>query len=211
MERLISYRKTTCTPRSVRRYLPPFMNHSPVHESGVLRARRVMTMTPGPEAEALWWQAGRIELVGSASEVERAAPRGIPRYDLPDALVTPGFVDGHTHLAMWALNRGRVELAGLRTREEVIARVSSVLPRHGWVIGHGWDANGWSSPPHRLALDAVQPGPVYLDSLDVHAAWLNTAALAAARITRRIALLQVYHRARYRSGGCRAPTAGPRY
>jgi predicted amidohydrolase YtcJ len=143
-----------------------------------------MTMTPGTEAEAVWWQAGRVQLVGSASEVARAAPRGIPRYDLPDALVTPGFVDGHTHLAMWALNRGRVELAGLRTREEVLARVSSMLPRHGWVIGHGWDANGWSSPPHRLALDAVQPDPVYLGSLDVHAAWLNTAALAAARITR---------------------------
>ena len=142
-----------------------------------------MTMTPGSEAEAVWWQAGRIRLVGSASEVERAAPRGVPRYDLPDALVTPGFVDGHTHLAMWALNRGRVELAGLRTREEVLARVAGVGPRHGWVIGHGWDANGWSSPPHRLALDAVQALPVYLDSLDVHAAWLNTAALAAARIT----------------------------
>jgi predicted amidohydrolase YtcJ len=120
-------------------------------------------------------------------EVERAAPPGVPRYDLPDALVTPGFVDGHTHLAMWALNRGRVELAGLRTRDEVIARVAAVHPRHNWVIGHGWDANGWSSPPHRLALDAVQPGPVYLDSLDVHAAWLNTAALAAARITRDVA------------------------
>jgi predicted amidohydrolase YtcJ len=160
------------------------MGYSPVDQSGVLRARRVMTMTPGPEAEALWWRAGRIQLVGSASEVERAAPRGVPRYELPNALVTPGFVDGHTHLAMWALNRGRVELAGLRTQAEVIARVAAVHPRRDWVIGHGWDANGWSSPPHRLALDVVQPGPVYLDSLDVHAAWLNTAALAAARITR---------------------------
>lgn len=101
--------------------------------------------------------------------------------------MTPGFVDGHTHLAMWALNRGRVELAGLRTKEEVIGRVAGAQPRHGWVIGHGWDANGWSSPPHRLALDAVQARPVYLDSLDVHAAWLNTAALAAARITRDVA------------------------
>jgi predicted amidohydrolase YtcJ len=144
-------------------------------------------MTPGSEAEAVWWQAGRIQLVGSASEVERAAPRGVPRYDLPSALVTPGFVDGHTHLAMWARNRGRVELAGLRTEAEVLARVAAVHPRQGWVIGQGWDANGWSSPPHRLALDAVQPGPVYLDSLDVHAAWLNTAALTAAGITRDVA------------------------
>jgi predicted amidohydrolase YtcJ len=146
-----------------------------------------MTMTSKPDAEALWWQAGRIRLVGSAIEVERAAPRWVPRYDLPGTLVTPGLVDGHTHLAMWALNRGRVELAGLPTSEEVLARVAAARPRHGWVIGQGWDSNRWSTPPHRRALDVVQQAPVYLDSLDVHAAWLNSAALAVAGITRDIA------------------------
>ena len=54
----------------------------------------------------------------------------------------------------------------------------------GWVVGQGWDANGWERAPDRAALDAVQPGPVYLDSLDVHAAWVNSAALAAAGIGR---------------------------
>jgi hypothetical protein len=85
---------------------------------------------------------------------------------------------------MWALNRRRVELAGRLTREEVVARIAAARPIQGWVMGQGWDANGWSSPPHRLELDRVQRGPVYLDSLDVHAAWLNSAALAAAGITR---------------------------
>lgn len=141
-------------------------------------------MVPGLEGESLWWENGRIRGVGSASEMERAAPRGIPRMELADALVTPGLVDGHTHLAMWALNRRRVELTGSMTREEVIARVAAAGPLQGWIIGQGWDANGWPSPPHRLALDAVQELPVYLDSLDVHAAWLNSAALAAAGITR---------------------------
>jgi len=154
------------------------------HGSGLLRARRVLTMVPGLDGDSLWWQNGRIQGVGSAVEMERAAPRHIPRVELADALVTPGLVDGHTHLAMWALNRPRLELAGLSTREEVIARVAAARPLQGWVIGQGWDANGWASPPHRLALDGVQHGPVYLDSLDVHAAWLNSAALAMAGITR---------------------------
>ncbi len=152
--------------------------------SGLLRARRILTMMPGVEGESLWWESGRIRGVGPAAEIERAAPRGIPRLELPDALVTPGLVDGHTHLGMWALNRRRVELSGSLTREEVIARVAAARPLEGWIIGQGWDANGWSSPPHRLALDAAQKGPVYLDSLDVHAAWLNSAALAAAGISR---------------------------
>ncbi|HEY8195967.1 MAG TPA: amidohydrolase [Gemmatimonadales bacterium] len=152
--------------------------------SGLLRARRVLTMVPGLDGESLWWENGRIRGVGSASEMERAAPRGILRLELPEALVTPGMVDGHTHLAMWALNRRRVELSGSLRREEVIARVAAARPLEGWIVGQGWDANGWLSPPHRLALDGVQQGPVYLDSLDVHGAWVNSAALAAAGITR---------------------------
>jgi hypothetical protein len=152
--------------------------------SGLIRARRVLTMSPGLEGDCVLWRDGRIQAVGPAAKLERAAPRDLPRYDFPDALVTPGLVDGHTHLALWALNRRRVELSGLRTRQEVIARVAAARPVQGWVIGQGWDANGWTSPPDRHALDRVQAGPVYLDSLDVHAVWLNSAALAAAGITR---------------------------
>jgi predicted amidohydrolase YtcJ len=154
--------------------------------SGLIRARRILTMVPGVEGDCLLWRNGRIELVGSSKEVEKSASPDVPRYELPDALVTPGLVDGHTHLALWAINRRRVELVGLRTREEVIARVAAASPMQGWVVGQGWDANGWSSPPNRHELDRVQRLPVYLDSLDVHAAWLNSAALAAAGITRNV-------------------------
>ena len=164
-------------------YLLP-MTDMRSHGSGVLRARRILTMVPGVEGESIWWQDGRIRGVGSATAMENAAPRHVPRWEAPDALVTPGFVDGHTHLAMWALNRRRVELAGLSTREQVIARVAEAHPIDGWVVGQGWDANGWPLPPHRLDLDRVQAAPAYLDSLDVHAAWLNSAALAAAGMSR---------------------------
>jgi predicted amidohydrolase YtcJ len=162
------------------------MSHPLGSTSGLLRARRVITMAPGLEGDAILWQDGRIRLVGPIAQVQKSAPRLTPRYELPDALVTPGLVDGHTHLALWALNRRRVELAGLRTREEVIARVAAARPVQGWVIGQGWDANRWSSLPDRHVLDRVQPLPVYLYSLDVHAAWLNSAALAAAGITRHV-------------------------
>jgi len=153
--------------------------------SGFLRARRVVTLAPGIEGDALWWQDGRIETVGKATRLDRRVPREVPRYELPDALVTPGFVDGHTHFAMWALGRQRVQLAGAGTRDQAIARVAAARPVQGWVVGQGWDANGWDRRPDRHDLDPVQSGPVYLDSLDVHAAWVNSAALAAAGIERR--------------------------
>lgn len=153
-------------------------------DAGFLRARKVLTLAPGCAGDAIWWQEGRIRAVGPSVLLDRRVPREVPRYDLPDALVTPGFVDGHTHFAMWALGRSRVQLAGVATREGVVARVAAAPPVQGWVIGQGWDANGWDRPPHRSDLDAVQAAPVYLDSLDVHAAWVNSVALAAAAIDR---------------------------
>lgn len=152
--------------------------------SGFLRARRVLTLSPGVEGDAIWWVNGVIRSVGAAAPLARLVPAWTPVYDLPGALVTPGFVDGHAHFALWALGRRRAQLAGAKSREEALERVAAALPVQGWVMGQGWDANRWPHAPERSALDEIQPGPVYLDSLDVHAAWVNTPALAAAGITR---------------------------
>jgi len=54
----------------------------------------------------------------------------------------------------------------------------------GWILGHGWDANRWEAPPDRWSLDRVAAGPTYLESIDIHAGWANTAALLAAGIDR---------------------------
>jgi predicted amidohydrolase YtcJ len=151
---------------------------------GFLRARRILSLAEGVQGDALWWQDGIIQAVGRASELVRQAPPAIPHYELPGALVTPGFVDGHTHFAMWALGRRRIQLAGAGTLADAVAHVAAAAPVQGWIVGQGWDANGWDQAPERQALDAVQLAPVYLDSLDVHAAWVNSAALAAAGIDR---------------------------
>lgn len=152
--------------------------------AGFLRARKILSLAPGVEGDAIWWRDGRIVEVGAAAALRPRVPAATPVYEVPDALVTPGFVDGHTHFAMWALSRRRVQLAGAATVEEAVGRVAAASPVQGWVVGQGWDANGWARAPDRAALDAVQRGPVYLDSLDVHAAWVNSAALAAAGIDR---------------------------
>src|SRR4029077_3529761 len=149
---------------------------------GFLRAGRVLGLAPGVAGDALWWEGGRVRAIGPAAAVSRLVPSGTPGLDLPGALVTPGIVDAHTHFATWALGRRRVQLVGARTRAEALRLVAAAKPVGGWVLGQGWDANAWEVPPDRLALDALHPGPVYLDSLDLHAAWLNTPALAAAGI-----------------------------
>jgi len=154
--------------------------------SGFLRAARVLTMTGGGRSDdAVWWHNGLVRAVGPAAELDRLVPPETPRFDLPRALVTPGLVDGHTHFAAWALGRRRVQLADAGDRAEVARRVAAAQPVQGWVLGQGWNANGWAEVPDRHALDRAQAGPVFLDSHDLHAAWLNSAALAAAGIDRR--------------------------
>ena len=112
---------------------------------------------------------------------------------------------------MWALGRRRVQLAGAETREEALRRVAAATPVQGWVLGQGWDANRWDDAPDRAALDAVQPGPVYLDSLDVHAAWVNSAALAVAGINASdTGSLRRAHRAGRRRGADRPPARARR-
>lgn len=151
---------------------------------GLLCAGRILALAPGIRGDAVWWEEGRIRAVGTAAEMLRQASSSLPRLELPGTVVTPGFVDGHTHFALWALGRRRAQLVGARTRAEAVRRVAATAPEQGWVRGQGWDANSWSESPDRHALDAVHRGPVYLESLDVHAAWLNSAGLAAAGIGR---------------------------
>jgi predicted amidohydrolase YtcJ len=153
-------------------------------DSGFLNCRRVVTLDPSIQGDAIRWEHGRILEVGPAADVARRVPAGTPVYELPDTIVTPGIIDGHTHFVMWALARRRVQLQGARSRDEAVRRVAAARPSQGWVLGQGWDANDWEEAPDRGALDAVQPGPVFLDSLDVHAAWVNSAALAAAGVDR---------------------------
>ena len=152
--------------------------------SGFLRAGRLLTLADSSYGDAVWWKDGRVGLVGKAGDVARLVPPGTPEFHCPEGLVTPGFVDSHTHFAMWALGRRQVHLAGAGSLQESLDRIRQASPVDGWVVGQGWDANRWSEAPTRWHLDPVHSEPVFLHSLDVHAAWVNSSALAAAGIGR---------------------------
>src|ERR1041385_2328516 len=150
-------------------------------KTGLVIGRRVFGAEP--TANCVRWADGIITGGGRAQELSRRLPSDAPVVELGDALITPGFIDGHTHFAQWALKRRRVDLTGAPSRDEAVRRVGAGAPTDGWVLGQGWDANSWNEPPTRAALDGVQSVPVCLDSLDVHAAWVNSAALELAGIS----------------------------
>lgn len=105
-----------------------------------------------------------------------------------DMTVVPGFQDAHVHTPFAGLNRLRVWLNDADTRADylrIIAEHAAANPGTGWITGGGWSmAQFPGGTPRKEDLDAIVPDrPVFLFNRDVHGAWVNSRALAAAGIT----------------------------
>jgi len=152
--------------------------------AGVLVNARIHTQADDrPLADALAWDAnGRLVAVGSRDEV-LAKAAGAAVHDARGATVVPGLIDAHAHLMGLGYALMRADLVGARSTAEVIARLKSFaaeLPEGAWLLGRGWDQNLWpgKSFPTAADLDAAFPDrPVWLERVDGHAGWANSAAL----------------------------------
>src|SRR5690606_18738191 len=102
-----------------------------------------------------------------------------------DATVVPGLIDAHGHLLGQGLTHLTANLVGTASKAEVIERLQAfeaTLPEGEWLVGNGWDQNDWPDKafPTAADLDAVFPDrPVWLDRIDGHAGWANSAAMRA--------------------------------
>lgn len=153
----------------------------------VLTAARIHTSNPQqPQAEAIAWdRSGRLLAVGSAQELHARYPQA-GRIDKPGATVIPGLIDAHGHVMGLGYALMRADLTGTRSKDEAIARLREYekqLPAGAWLQGGGWDQNHWPGKafPTAADLDAAFPDrPVWLERVDGHAGWANSAALNAA-------------------------------
>ncbi|MGR4874982.1 amidohydrolase [Pseudoxanthomonas sp. LARHCG66] len=153
----------------------------------VLTATRVHTSDPDrPVVEALAWDAtGRVLAVGDAKALLARYPDA-KRVDATGKTVIPGLIDAHGHVMGLGYALMRVDLVDARDKAEVIARLRAYekqLPPNAWLLGSGWDQNDWPEKafPTAADLDAAFPErPVWLERVDGHAGWANSAALRAA-------------------------------
>lgn len=138
-------------------------------------------------------------LVGDDGRIETILPRGARepkltqsdfRLDGKGATVLPGLIDAHGHVLALGLVLRSLDLAGtpnLAAALEKAKAYAASQPAAGWVTGRGWNQEAWGSGfPTASDLDAAIPDrPAYLERVDGHAAWLNSAALKAAGIDAR--------------------------
>ena len=155
----------------------------------VIQARTILTGDPArPTATALAFDSGsgRVLAVGEAAALATQYPQA-ERIDAGAASVVPGLIDAHAHMVNLGHMLTEANLWGVTSKTEVIERLQAAEARlqpGQWLIGRGWDQNLWQGKqfPTAADLDAAFPErPVYLDRVDGHAAWVNSAALRIAQ------------------------------
>jgi len=152
---------------------------------------RVITLDQsGSVAEAVAIRGERILRVGTNQEILALAGEKTLVLDLCRKTLVPGFNDAHLHLESGGFSLLQVDLRGISRMGEIEHRVraeAEVLPEGAWMRGRGWDHTLFpgSRWPTREQLDRWSPrNPVYLRRVCGHVAWVNSAALEAAGITR---------------------------
>ncbi len=138
--------------------------------------------------EAVAVDGERIVAVGTSKDLQ-AKYKAAKEIDLKGKLVTPGFNDAHIHFVGVGMSLLQVDLNGSKTLDEARRRIAAKVketPKGEWILGRGWDHTLWNNRlPTRQDLDDIAPNnPVFLQRVDGHIAWANSAAFKLAKVTR---------------------------
>jgi predicted amidohydrolase YtcJ len=145
-----------------------------------------------PWADAVAVAGDRLVAVGTSAEAMKLATPATRVIDAHGRMVTPGFFDSHVHFVDGGFDLTSVQLRDATSPADVTARIkayAATLPAGAWMLGGAWDHTRWGATPAvlptRAWIDSVTPHtPVWVERLDGHMGLANTAALAAAHITR---------------------------
>jgi predicted amidohydrolase YtcJ len=162
---------------------------APVAALAIVNARVWTGDGRRPWADAVLVRGERIEAVGSSAEVKKLAGASVKTIDARGMMVTPGFIDSHVHFLDGGFALASVQLRDAKTKEEFVRRIkafAATVPKGTWILNGDWDHTNWGGElPARSWIDSVTPNnPVWINRLDGHMNLANSAALAAAKITR---------------------------
>ena len=129
----------------------------------------------------------KIEFVGSRAVISKFVGPNTRVFDFGSQLIMPGFCDSHAHLEGASNRFCALKVQGLdktTSEAECVELAVEFYKQHPDVkriTGMGWSLNDWGNDapvPTKHSLDKYFPDiPVYLQSVDGHMCWLNSAAI----------------------------------
>ena len=137
--------------------------------------------------EALLATDGKIVATGAGSELA-ARDASAHSVDGGGRTLLPGLIDAHGHVMGLGFLNTQMDLSGTKSLGDALAAVKSYSTQHArtaWIRGRGWNQAIWKLgrfPTARELDSASGSRPAWLERVDGHAGWANSAALKAAGI-----------------------------
>lgn len=149
----------------------------------------IVTMVSEDDApEALLAEDGKIRFVGSKKEAEALCGGAAERVDLKGRALLPSFIDGHSHISMYAQFSSFPDISGCASFEEIADFLKKYLSEHPLteedvLFAAGYDHNFLKEEEHptRELLDGVSDRvPIFLYHSSGHMGVANTPLLRMA-------------------------------
>jgi predicted amidohydrolase YtcJ len=135
-------------------------------------------------------------VIGTDGRVKKLIKGSEKRPERPDFVqdgkgrtMLPGMIDAHGHVIGLGFQLMLLDLSGTKSLAEAQAAIKAYAaknPDMPWILGRGWNQETWGLGrfPTAAEIDAVVADrPVWLERVDGHAGWANSAAIAAAKVT----------------------------
>lgn len=138
-------------------------------------------------ADAIAIKGNEIVYVGTDYQSFKGA--NTEMIDLGGKLMTPGFIDNHTHFLFGGYTLSGVDLRKAKTPKDFISIVKEFCQKQNddrWILGGNWDHEAWGGElPSRDWIDSVTGNhPIFLNRYDGHMALANSKALEIAGINK---------------------------
>lgn len=157
----------------------------------VLLDASIYTMDPDlPKAQAIALRGDTIVHVGSLESVQAFIDEDTKVERLGGQTILPGLFDSHTHLVLSGTELvHNVQLYEAKTLVELDAaireRIEADAESSDWIRGSGWEPLLFEGQLDRARLDKLSATrPILMYSSDGHSAWVNSAALRVAGISK---------------------------
>ncbi|CAI7663305.1 unnamed protein product [Penicillium bialowiezense] len=143
---------------------------------------RVLSSHQGdPSPSAMVIKGEVITYIGPEDDEQVLQARGEgPTINLNNRIILPGFIDAHVHILNFGLSLQKLDLLPCQSFPEIrqaIATYAATHPSEPRILCRGWIQSVTNGKILATDLDDLDPRPIYVEALDLHSTWCNSAAL----------------------------------